>query len=149
MTKDVMISIRGLQFDNGQDGEKIESIQKGEYYYRNNTHYVMFDEIMEGMEEPVKSMIKFKAGEMHLSKKGVINVTMDFVETQKNLTDYQTPFGNLVIGVEASKVEFKEEEKRIVLNVDYTLDVNYEHLADCKIRIDIRSKDGERFSLRS
>ena len=31
MTKDVMISIRGIQFDNGQDGEKIESIQKGEY----------------------------------------------------------------------------------------------------------------------
>ena len=40
MTKEVMISIRGIQFDNGQDGEKIESIQKGEYYYKNNTHYI-------------------------------------------------------------------------------------------------------------
>ena len=36
MTKDVMISIRGIQFDNGQDGEKIESIQRGEYYHKNN-----------------------------------------------------------------------------------------------------------------
>ena len=35
MTKDVMISIRGIQFENGQDGEKIESIQMGEYYNKN------------------------------------------------------------------------------------------------------------------
>ena len=48
MTKDVMISIRGIQFDNGQDGEKIESIQRGEYYFKNNTHYIMFEEIIEG-----------------------------------------------------------------------------------------------------
>ena len=46
-------------------------------------------------------------------------------------------------------MDFQEEEKRIVVNVDYAMDVNYEHLADCKIKIDIRAKDGEAFSLRS
>ena len=149
MTKEVMISIRGIQFEEGQDGEKIESIQKGEYYNKNNTHYILFEEIVEGIEDPVKSMIKFKEGEMHLNKKGPINVTMDFLEDQKTLTDYRTPFGSLVIGLEAKKVNFEEEEKRILLNVDYTLEVNYEPLANCKIRVDIRSMDGEAFSLRS
>ena len=149
MTKDVLISIRGIQFDNGEDGEKIESIQKGEYYLKNNTHYIMFEEIIEGMDEPVKSMIKFKKGEMRLNKKGPINVNMEFLENKKTLTDYRTPFGSVVIGIEATKVEFEEEEKRIVANIDYAMDVNYEHLADCKIKIDIRAKDGEAFSLRS
>ena len=149
MTKDVLISIRGIQFDNGEDGEKIESIQKGEYYLKNNTHYIMFEEIIEGMDEPVKSMIKFKKGEMRLNKKGPINVNMEFLENKKTLTDYRTPFGSIVIGIEATKVEFEEEEKRIVANIDYAMDVNYEHLADCKIKIDIRAKDGEAFSLRS
>lgn len=149
MTKEVMISIRGIQFENGMDGEKIESIQKGEYYYKNNTHYILYDEIVEGLEEPVKSRIKFKTGEMQLNKKGPINVNMDFWEGKKTLTNYRTPFGSLVIGLEAEKVEFEEEEKRILLDVDYTLEVNYEPLADCKIRVDIRSMDGEAFSLRS
>ena len=148
MTKEVMISIRGIQFDNGQDGEKIESIQKGEYYFKNNTHYIMFEEIIEGMDEPVRSMIKFKKGEMHLNKKGPINVTMDFLEKKKTLTDYRTPFGSIVIGIEAMKVDFEEEEKRIVVTVEYAMDVNYEHLADCNIKVDIRAKDGEAFSLR-
>lgn len=149
MTKEVMISIRGIQFENGQDGEKIESIQKGEYYNKNNTHYILYDEIIEGMEEPVKSMIKFKKGEMHLNKKGPINVTMDFLEHKKTLTNYRTPYGSIVIGLEANKVNFQEDEKRIVVNVDYAMDVNYEHLADCKIKIDIRAKNGEAFSLRN
>ena len=149
MTKDVMISIRGIQFDEGQDGEKIESIQKGEYYNKNNTHYILFEEIVEGLEDPVKSMIKFREGEMHLHKKGPINVNMEFLEDKKTLTDYRTPFGSLVIGLEAKKEDFEEEEKRILLNVDYTLEVNYEPLANCKIRVDIRSMDGEGFSLRS
>ena len=149
MTKEVMISIRGIQFEEGLDGEKIESIQKGEYYNRNDMHYILFEEIVEGMDDPGKSMIKFKEGEMHLNKKGPINVTMDFLEDKKTLTDYRTPFGSLVIGLEAKKVNFEEEEKRILLDVDYTLEVNYEPLANCKIRVDIRSMDGEAFSLRS
>ena len=149
MTKEVMISIRGIQFEEGLDGEKIESIQKGEYYNRNDMHYILFEEIVEGMDDPVKSMIKFKEGEMHLNKKGPINVTMDFLEDKKTLTDYRTPFGSLVLGLEAKKVNFEEEEKRILLDVDYTLEVNYEPLANCKIRVDIRSMDGEAFSLRS
>ncbi len=149
MTKDVMISIRGIQFEEGMDGEKIESIQKGEYYSRNDMHYILFEEVVEGMEDPVKSMIKFKEGEMHLNKKGPINVTMDFLEDRKTLTDYRTPFGSLVIGLEAKRVNYEEEEKRILLDVDYVLEVNYEPLANCKIRVDIRSMDGEAFSLRS
>lgn len=149
MTKDVMISIRGIQFEEGMDGEKIESIQKGEYYSRNDMHYILFEEVVEGMEDPVKSMIKFKEGEMHLNKKGPINVTMDFLEDRKTLTDYRTPFGSLVIGLEAKRVNYEEEEKRILLDVDYVLEVNYEPLANCKIRVDIRSIDGEAFSLRS
>ena len=149
MTKEVMISIRGIHFDDGQDGEKIESIQLGKYHFKNDIHYIFFEEIVEGMEEPVKTMIKFKKGEMHLSKKGPINVMMEFLEHKKTLTNYRTPFGGIVIGIEAERVTFQEEEKQIVVNVDYAMDVNYEHLADCKIKIDIRAKDGEAFSLRN
>ena len=45
--------------------------------------------------------------------------------------------------------QINEEEKRILVKVDYVMDVNYEHLADCKITIDIRDKDGQAFSLRN
>lgn len=132
-----MVSIRGLQFDQGPDSEEIETIQWGQYYKKNDTHYVIYDELMEGFKEPVRNTIKFKEHEMNLTKKGLLNVYMVFEENKKNMTNYRTPYGTLLIGLDTSKVSFTEKEDEIKVNVDYSMDVNYEYLADCKIEIKI------------
>ena len=148
MTKEVLLSLRGLHFDiNSQDGDKIETIILAEYYKRNNSHYVIYDEMNEGFKESTKNIIKFKENSLDLTKKGLINVHMVFEENKKNMTSYSTPYGNLLIGIDAKKVRLNEEEGRIVVNVDYALEVNYEHLADCNIKLDIRPKESEGFSL--
>ena len=63
MTKDVLLCIQGLQFEeeaqNDEELDKIETICAGEYYYRNNAHYILYEELVEGMEEPIKNMIIF------------------------------------------------------------------------------------------
>lgn len=41
MTKDVMISIRGLQFMEGEDGDDIETVQQGEYYEKNGADFLL------------------------------------------------------------------------------------------------------------
>ena len=48
MTKEVMLSIRGLQFELGAGNEEIETIQWGQYFKKNDTHYVVYEELMEG-----------------------------------------------------------------------------------------------------
>ena len=51
MTKEVLITIQGLQFDidaeTDEELDQIESIFPGEYYFRNGAHYLLYDEIME------------------------------------------------------------------------------------------------------
>ena len=42
MTKEVMVSIKGLQFDQSADSEEIETIQWGQYYKKNGTHSVSY-----------------------------------------------------------------------------------------------------------
>lgn len=148
MTKDVLLSLKGLQFDtNSPDGDKIETITLAEYYKRNNSHYIIYDEAIEGFEESTKSIIKFRENSLDLTKNGLVNVHMVFEENKKNMTSYSTPYGNLLIGIDAKRVELKEEDERIVVNVDYSLEINYEHFADCNIKVDIRPKESEGFSL--
>lgn len=144
MTKEVMVSIRGLQFDQEMDSEEIETIQWGQYYKKNDTHYIIYDELMEGCDEPTRNIIKFKEHEMNLTKRGTVNVYMVFEENKKNMTSYLTPYGSILIGLDTSRVTFTEEEKEISVNVDYALEVNYEYLADCRIEMHIRPKDGGR-----
>ena len=40
-------------------------------------------------------------------------------------------------------LRLRREEKEISVNVDYALEVNYEYLADCRIEMHIRPKDGK------
>ncbi len=146
MTKDVLISIQGLQFHEGES-DNIETITSGTYYKKNKSHYVIFEEITEGYEEPTKSIIRFNEKEMTLTKHGLVNVHMLFEENKKNITNYGTPFGNIIIGIEAGRIELTEEERQMQLRVNYALEVNYEHLADCTIHMNIREKGTEGFSL--
>lgn len=141
MKCDVIAAIRGLQFTEDTDTEEIETITPAEYYFRNGSHYLMYDELDEDSGETTKNILKFKDRTMELTKKGLINVHMVFEEHKKNMTNYGTPFGNILIGIDASKVCMEQEENRMRFEVKYTLDVNYEQIADCKILIDICSRE--------
>lgn len=141
MTKEVLISLRGLQFDQSEtDTDKIETITVGSYYEKNGSHYVLYDEVMEGFEESTKNKIKFGEHFLELSRSGLINVHMIFEENKKNMTSYNTPYGNILIGIDTKKIHIAREPERIVVDVEYALDINYEYLSDCKILLDIRSK---------
>lgn len=141
MTKDVLVAIKGLQFDASEDETNIETINMAEYFEKNSSRYVLFDEVTEGSLESTKNIIKFKGNVLELTKKGLVNVHMIFEENKKNMTNYATPFGDILIGIDAKKVSMTEEDSHIRVNVDYALEVNYEHLADCKITVDVKPKN--------
>lgn len=141
MTKDVLLAIKGLQFNELQEDTNVETVTAAEYYKKNNSHYVIYEENFEGFEGTTKNIIKFKDNSLDLTKKGLINVHMIFEENKKNMTNYSTPFGDILIGIDARKIRMEEEEGRIKVNVDYALEVNYEHLADCSISVNIQPKE--------
>lgn len=62
---------------------------------------------------------------------------MVFEENQKNITSYMTPFGNILVGIDTGSVQVEESEKQIRVQVAYTLEANYQYLADCKIEMKI------------
>ena len=41
MTKDVLLFIKGLQFESGNDAGDLETVTAAEYYKKNNHHYVI------------------------------------------------------------------------------------------------------------
>lgn len=147
MTKDVLVSVCGIQ---SQDGEKdkTEAITVGSYYKRNGSHYLLYEEMMEGFSEPVKNMVKFSEGQLNVQKRGLITSTMTFEEKKKNLSNYVTPYGNIMVGIDAKNIHIEEDDEQIKVQVEYAMEVNYKHLADCTLTIDIKAKrEGITFSL--
>ena len=148
MEKDVLVTIKGLQtLENIENPEEVELVAKGDYYYRNGHHYILFDEMTEGFPEPTRNTIKITEKSVEVKKKGVTNVQMIFEENKKNLTYYATPFGSLQMGIAATKIAVKEEETGLDLAIDYALEINAEHAAGCQIQINVKPKEAGNFSL--
>lgn len=138
MTKEVLLAIKGLQFDGSDEEAEVETIMPAEYYKKNGKHYIVYDEVNEGFSGVTKNIIKFQENELDVLKRGTVNVHMLFEEKKKNLTSYGTPFGHIVIGIDTLRIRMDEKEEQIRVNVDYNLEVNYQHLTDCCITMDIR-----------
>ena len=141
-------SINGLQIARQNEGsEPVEVITPGDYYKKNNKHYIIYDEVMEGFEGTTKNIIKLQEDCVDITKKGITNVHMVFEKNKKNVTCYETPFGSLMLGINAKDIKITEEENDISVDVRYALELNYEHLADCTIKMEIQSKENGEFHI--
>ena len=158
MTKDVLVSISGKHIDIMDDpvegyetgDDTIEVVTPASYYCRNGKHYILYDEVLEGMAGTIKNKIKITGTDsLEIMKSGVSSSHMVFEKNKKNLTYYRTPYGQMLIGVNTRKMEINVDEDQIDILVDYELDVNHEPMADCKIKMNIMSKENSSFSVLS
>lgn len=140
MTKDVLISFCGMQSDMGTAAkDKTETVVSGLYYEKNNRHYVLYDEKMEGLDQPVKTKLKFGTGILEIIRSGALGVRMVFEENKKNMADYNTPYGNILLGISTKKIHISQQPDTIEVNVDYTLEADNKYLSDCSINMKIQS----------
>ena len=150
MTKDVLVSISGKHIDIMNDpvegyetgDDAIEVVMPANYYCRNGKHYILYDEVLEGMAGTIKNKIKITGTDsVEIIKTGVSSSHMVFEKNKKNLTYYRTPYGQMLVGVNTKKMEIDVKDDKIDVQVDYERDVNHEPLADCKITMNIMPKN--------
>ncbi|MDF2473849.1 MAG: hypothetical protein K0R21_1631 [Anaerocolumna sp.] len=139
MKKDVLMSISGLQYEIDKE-EAVEVVSNGEYYNKNGKHYILYQEIAEDVGDISNCTLKISEKQIDIIKKGASNVHMTFSENENSMTIYQTPFGELQVGIHTTHLSVLEEEDKISVNIKYALDVNYAHVSDCEIAIKITSK---------
>ncbi|MBE5961038.1 MAG: DUF1934 domain-containing protein [Lachnospiraceae bacterium] len=146
MTKEVLVSISGLQFElDEKETEAIEVICPGEYYFRNGKHYIIYEELIEeeGIHAVTKCTLKITDKQVDLVKKGTSNVHMVFELGKNHMTYYNTPFGDLMMGITTTDISLTKEGEdftTLLADLSYALDINYEFAANCTLKIKVQSK---------
>ena len=148
MTKEVFIRILGVQTPVGEvgdgDNEPIEVVHTGTYYYKNGKHYVFYEEAVEGIKGTTKAQIRWQTdGVLEVIKKGIANSHMIFEKNQRHTCDYQTPFGNLDLGILTKRMSCKENDDMLEIAAEYNMDVNWDPVAKCMIRINVQPRSTE------
>ena len=139
MTKDVMVTIAGFHMAE-EDEDTIEIVHIGEYYERNGTYYILYEERMEGMAEPVKNRIKIREQRIELQKRGPVTVDMTFEKNKSQSSTYAIPYGSFLIETCTTEVKLQEEEEKLTATASYDLNVNGVFCASCDIRILVQSR---------
>lgn len=136
MKKDVLITILGSQTD-GKTTENSEVKTVGEYYLKNDKHFLMFEELTED-HETIKTTMKIGGQNITLVRNGVQSTRMVFEKGEMNLASYVTPFGDITLGVNTGELELEESENHLKARVVYGLDMNGEFVTTNTIQIEVR-----------
>jgi len=145
MTKEVLLTISGLHMDAfadvpDEENEPIEVITPATYYLKNGKHYVLYDEVVEGMLGSIKNTIKITGdSKLEMKKSGIASTNMVFEKEKMNVTQYDTPYGEMMVGVYTKDMKVDVTEQNIDVSIAYALDVNSEKVADCEIVMNIKA----------
>ncbi len=150
MTRDVLLSISGMQIDLLREGteenEPIEIITPANYFCKNGKHYIIYDEVTEGMPGVTKNKIKIvDENSVEILKSGNVNAHMIFQKEKDSMTYYNTPYGQMLVGIHTRDIGLEVTDNHIRVHVNYGLDINHEPLADCEVKMNVQSKEVKEF----
>lgn len=144
MKKQVLVAIKGLQFDAASEDTDVELASPAEYYLKNDCHYIIYKEVMEDTKAVTRNTIKLKEHTLEVIKKGMVNVHMIFKEKEKTKACYATPFGDFILEFDTKNIILEEASEHIRITAKYGLTVNDEFLSNCNITIEINAQMEEK-----
>lgn len=145
MTKDIILTISGFHVTEGESDDSVEVMSPGQYYFKNGKHYVVYDEVMEGIDGVVKSTLKFTEDQVELFRSGAASTRMVFQKQQEHMAVYQTPMGPLSISLYTDDIISDIREEQMNLEIYYSLKTDGIVLTESKVKLNICPKELKEF----
>lgn len=139
MTKDVLLSIKGLYAEDNEDADSVETLTPAEFYIKEGVYYIFFEEIMDDTTGVTKSRIKYSEKCFELTRRGEVSVHLLFEEGKKTLNTYQIPYGNLMVGLDTKHIHMTETTDEIKIVIEYAMEINYQQVSDNTIEITVKA----------
>ena len=123
MTKDVMISIRGLQEQDGEAGDPITLVTPGRYYRKNDSYYISYEESELTGLAGTRTTLRIKPDYVKLVRTGLYPSELLFELGKRHMSLYHTDYGDLSIVVSTNHIRNTLTDDGGDLDVQYTVEV--------------------------
>ena len=124
-TLPVLLSIRGEQYFDDVDPDETELITEG-------TMTLAGDEIRLSYEESELTGMKgtttafsLRNGQVVLTRTGTVNSRMVFEEGRQHTSLYETPFGELTVDIQTSRLRHNLTERGGIMEIRYSIAVEH------------------------
>ena len=134
MAKDVLVSVKGTQFIDGEK-DSVEVITSGTWYEKNGKQYLLYEETYEGMQATTKNTVKITPELVEVTKKGAISSKMVYELGKQHNTDYVTPMGLIVLGVTTKDIFVEANAEKLHMELRYAMEMNGQFVSDSILEI--------------
>lgn len=136
-----LISIIGEQTLD-DDTDKIEVITAGNYILKNGHSYIGYKEYDENAPGSYfDNLIKVDGNTVTITRKGPMKSQLILEKGRRHQCLYQTPAGDLMIGVFTKTLKNALDKSGGTLEVSYTLDFNTDLVSENRFKITIEEKN--------
>lgn len=147
MTKNVVISLTGLQYVQSEADAPIEVITFGSYFVKDDEIFLFYEEIQDD-QSTVKCRIRIGENRVEMNKQDDAHTRLCFEKGEKTITNYRTPYGDILVGLTTYEVHRLLTEDYAEITLKYALDINDEKAADCTLVVKVQSCQNSEESLR-
>ena len=123
MKKDVIISIRGLQEQDGEAGDPITLVTPGRYYRKNDSYYISYEESELTGLAGTRTTLRIKPDYVKLVRTGLYPSELLFELGKRHMSLYHTDYGDLSIVVSTNHIWNTLTDDGGDLDVQYTVEV--------------------------
>ena len=132
-------TIRVKSIINKEADEAIELITEGNFYEKNESFYILYDESEEMGMADCSVMIKVSENEVTVKRKGSFSSKMVYTPGQTNEFIYNMPYGSMPIILHTKEIKKELNEAGGELKVRYVLTIQGE---DNENELNIRVRKG-------
>mgnify|MGYP003591175480 CR=1 FL=1 len=139
--KDVVIKIVGTQNYGDDDDGSIELVTDGKYAFADGKGEIFYSESELTGLEGTKTRLSISPLEVILRREGNMTSSTVFREGQRNLFQYDTPYGRATLGVDTRKINANFDEHGGSMEIDYVVDMDHAVFGRNKFRINVREQE--------
>ena len=143
MEKTVVISVRAKQEYQGLEPENMDMITLGLMRCEDGAYNLAYQESdMTGMDGTITTIRVENGGRrVILMRVGTYNSQMIFEEGHRHLSVYQTPYGDMAVGINTRNLETKMDERGGTIEIDYMLEIQHSVMGRNRFSIEVRESE--------
>lgn len=139
MKKDVLISIKGMQrFDGAEDQEMVELVTPGVLSTVAGGYNLSYRETeITGLQGTVTSFQVFPE-QVSMVRMGTVCLQMVFEQGRRHFSVYETPYGNMSIGVRTRRMRNTLGESGGEIDIEYNIEIDHALAGKNEFHISVR-----------
>ena len=141
MIKNVWISISNRQSD-GPGGEDTMLFDTaGSYYFNDGVGVLSYQESELTGLEGTRTSVMVMPNQVVVDRDGLLTGRMVFREGAKDSFPYNTPYGQMMLGIDTRKIRHNFDENGGDVEIDYITDLAHTFVSRNKFRISVKEME--------